>query len=298
MLTDVGIVTTSYISFNGGYKMNLHPGNYKLAIISSCTNENPNIDSMAVTYYEHGNAFNDSLTKLIIINPKSDIELNNFKMEKASGSISGTFYNCNAEVSNDLGGYILVAFDEFGYMSKLLTYSNYNNRLDGNYKICGLRPGKYYVLAIIIKNINLCYKWYDGIDKAYSLIDITFKMDIPENITPITVGENETKGINFYINSVTLYKDIKLVSEYKLEQNYPNPFNPSTVISYQLAAFSHATLKVYDVLGNEVATLVNEEKPAGNYEVTWNADNFPSGVYFYQLKADNFTATKKLLLLK
>ena len=94
-------------------------------------------------------------------------------------------------------------------------------------------------------------------------------------------------------------------SEYTLFQNYPNPFNPSTKIKYGVKSREYVSLKVYNILGNEVVTLVNEEKPAGTYEVIWNAANLPSGVYFYQLKvspatggAGNYTATKKLLLLK
>ncbi|MBK9097378.1 MAG: T9SS type A sorting domain-containing protein [bacterium] len=83
-----------------------------------------------------------------------------------------------------------------------------------------------------------------------------------------------------------------------LHQNYPNPFNPSTIISWQSPVGSHQTLKIYDVLGNEVATLVDEYKSAGNYEVEWNADNYPSGVYFYQLKTENFIQTKKMIIIK
>ena len=83
-----------------------------------------------------------------------------------------------------------------------------------------------------------------------------------------------------------------------LKQNYPNPFNPTTTIKYQIPKFSFVNLKVYDVLGNEIAILVNEEKAVGTYELTWYAENLPSGVYFYQLKAGNFTLAKKLILMK
>jgi thiol-disulfide isomerase/thioredoxin len=85
---------------------------------------------------------------------------------------------------------------------------------------------------------------------------------------------------------------------YKLEQNYPNPFNPSTNINYTLASSQFVTLKVYDILGNEIVSLVNEQKPAGNYTVKFNALNLGSGIYFYQLKAGNFIRTKKMILLK
>ena len=88
------------------------------------------------------------------------------------------------------------------------------------------------------------------------------------------------------------------IVDFYLEQNFPNPFNPSTTISWQLAAGSDATLKIYDILGREVATLIDEYKPAGRYETKFNAANLPSGVYFYQLRAENFISTKKMLLLK
>lgn len=85
---------------------------------------------------------------------------------------------------------------------------------------------------------------------------------------------------------------------FKLHQNYPNPFNPSTKIIWQLPISSWQTLKVYDLLGNEVATLVDEYKPAGNYEVSFDASKLPSGVYFYQLKSESFIETKKMIMLR
>jgi photosystem II stability/assembly factor-like uncharacterized protein len=92
---------------------------------------------------------------------------------------------------------------------------------------------------------------------------------------------------------------------YRLEQNYPNPFNPTTEIRFRISEVrgqksenSHVTLKVYDVLGREVATLVNEEMKPGSYETTWDASGFASGVYFYRLTAGNYVETKKLVLLR
>jgi hypothetical protein len=90
------------------------------------------------------------------------------------------------------------------------------------------------------------------------------------------------------------------ILSYNLHQNYPNPFNPSTVISYQLSAVSYVTLKVYDILGREITTLVNESKPAGEYEFEFNAIkyNLPTGVYFYRLSSGAFTSTRKFVLTK
>ncbi len=86
--------------------------------------------------------------------------------------------------------------------------------------------------------------------------------------------------------------------KYELEQNYPNPFNPTTTINYSVPKSSTVTIKIYDILGKEVETLVNEQKTAGNYKIEFNADKLASGIYFYQMRAGNFISTKKLVLLK
>ena len=86
--------------------------------------------------------------------------------------------------------------------------------------------------------------------------------------------------------------------KFVLSQNYPNPFNPSTIISYSLPVTSQVSLKVYDVLGNEVATLVNDYKSAGSYDVDFNSTNLSSGVYFYQLKVGSYLETRKMILMK
>ena len=100
------------------------------------------------------------------------------------------------------------------------------------------------------------------------------------------------------INTRVEDRNNQIPNHFSLHQNYPNPFNPSTVISYQIASAGKVSLKVYDMLGREVATLVNETKSAGNYTATFNATKLPSGVYFYRLQAGTYSNTKKLLLLK
>ena len=109
-----------------------------------------------------------------------------------------------------------------------------------------------------------------------------------------------------YIDDVSLTNQITGVEKekgflpikFELKQNYPNPFNPVTVISYQLAVNSIVTVRVFDLLGREIATLVNEQKPAGSYTVQWDATHFGSGVYFYKLQAGKYSDTKKLVLTK
>jgi len=117
-----------------------------------------------------------------------------------------------------------------------------------------------------------------GIDSIANAVDIV------EEIVP-----QGTAGVN---------KEAEIPGDYYLKQNYPNPFNPSTKISYSIPDISFVTLKVYDILGNEIATLVNGEKPAGNYEVEFKAENNTSGIYFYSLTSGAFTETKKMILLR
>jgi hypothetical protein len=115
-------------------------------------------------------------------------------------------------------------------------------------------------------------------------------------IPPFSIPGLKTVLIDTVIVSA---KDDEFIPiELALEQNYPNPFNPSTSIQYAVSIGQFVSLKVYDILGNEVAILVNSEKPSGVYVVEWNAANVPSGVYFYQLKTGSFVQTKKMLLLK
>jgi hypothetical protein len=120
------------------------------------------------------------------------------------------------------------------------------------------------------------------------------------------VGPVKIVGGNEYIELISFAEIITKVTNarnaapdaFQLFQNYPNPCNPSTTISFTLPRQSIVSLKVYDILGREVSTLVSGEMQAGNYTRQWNAENMPSGVYFYRLQAGTYSETKKLLLLR
>jgi hypothetical protein len=137
--------------------------------------------------------------------------------------------------------------------------------------------------------------------KSYSFID--------ENVTTGTY-KYRLKQIDFdgtftYSNEIEVVVDFT-PKEFVLYQNYPNPFNPSTKIKYSIPDViankvkqsQLVTLKVYDILGNEIATLVNEEKPSGSYEIEFNANRLASGIYYYRITAGNFSQTKKMIFLK
>ena len=119
--------------------------------------------------------------------------------------------------------------------------------------------------------------------------------------------EIESGGTNVYRSTPDILKDIVVVSvdnpadlptDYSLSQNYPNPFNPTTKIQYSLTATTNVKLSVYNIMGQEVMQLVNEDQTAGKYIVDFDAQNLQSGVYFYRLQTGKFVETKKMLLLK
>lgn len=111
-------------------------------------------------------------------------------------------------------------------------------------------------------------------------------------------GGTGMSGIITVENPVSVPSSNPVVIEFRLNQNYPNPFNPSTIIKYQIPEQSLVTLKVYSLLGNEISTLVNEKKPAGEYEIEFKSETLTSGVYFYTLTTGNFTETRKMILLR
>ena len=139
--------------------------------------------------------------------------------------------------------------------------------------------------------------------KSYYFEDST---DLQQAIYHYRLKQIDNDGAFKYSDSIeisTITKvenDTKPLPGFSLEQNFPNPFNPTTVISWQLAVGSYVTLKVFDILGNETATLVNEEQNAGahNYELGIRNYELSSGVYFYQLRAGKFVETKKFILTK
>jgi hypothetical protein len=125
---------------------------------------------------------------------------------------------------------------------------------------------------------------------------ISFQM---ENLPSLHIGTYFiVDALEFLVSLTSVEDDDNSLNNFSLEQNYPNPFNPSTKISWQSPLSGHQTIKVYDVLGNEVATLVDEFKEAGSYEINFDASFLSGGVYFYKLKSDSFVEIKKMILLK
>ena len=121
--------------------------------------------------------------------------------------------------------------------------------------------------------------------------DLTFSQWFWQN--PLPQG-NPLYGVQF----IKEEEIDEIATEFILSQNYPNPFNPTTKINYSIHQSTQVTVKLFDILGNEIETLVNEEKLTGTYEITWNAENISSGVYLYRIQAGDFVQSKKMVFMK
>jgi len=176
----------------------------------------------------------------------------------------------NVYVTGSSGGggtdldYATIKYNSFGDLIWVRRYNGPGNALDGASSIAIDGSNNVYVTGTSTGS---------GTGEDYA----TIKYSQLVSITPVS---NQIPGA------------------FKLEQNYPNPFNPSTKINYSIPNTQYTILKVYDVLGNEVATLVNEKQNAGSYEIEFEGSNLSSGIYYYKLLTDNFSDTKKMILIR
>ena len=185
--------------------------------------------------------------------------------------------------------------------NKLLVSENW-----GNTWITKSIPGSDCIAADHSGRIFRAYGiLYYSTDRGDTWIEIDYS-GLESSIDDIVINENNKifvatfDGI-YYCNADSIVlstKKIEPVKSFYMSQNYPNPFNPTTRIKYEIPERSFVTIKIYDVLGNEVITLLNEEKSASTYEVEFDGTGLTSGIYFYQLKVGSFVETKKMILLK
>ncbi|MDZ7766264.1 MAG: T9SS type A sorting domain-containing protein [Melioribacteraceae bacterium] len=153
-----------------------------------------------------------------------------------------------------------------------------------------------YDRRFMINTGNITFNYGDTLDIAYAIII----SDGNDRLNSLKLLKEKTQHIrDFYFDTITKVNyNEEMSPTFSLSQNYPNPFNPTTSIEYQVSSIEKVSLKVYDILGREIKTLVNEVKSPGSYDVQFDASQLASGVYFYRLTAGDFVQTKKMILLR
>jgi len=144
-------------------------------------------------------------------------------------------------------------------------------------------PNFFWIHSIetLAEGIGLIYKWNEEPPQG------------PQKILLGCVIDGDTLG-----TLTSVVGEVLMPNEFLLYQNFPNPFNPNTTIRFQIPHYSLVELKIFDLLGREISTLINEEKPAGIYDISFNGSNLSSGIYIYRLKTDDKIITNKMILLK
>ncbi|MBI9073217.1 MAG: T9SS type A sorting domain-containing protein [Melioribacteraceae bacterium] len=187
-------------------------------------------------------------------------------------------------------GYLTYVYNKL-YLKKEPAKLFYKFKSQSEERVVKLTPLEFGLEDLVIKSVVLNDAVYTAFNSSEREITIPANTDALCEV--IFSSETET-AIEFADNEIP--------AEFELKQNYPNPFNPATVIEYTIPAgngyASLVQLKIFDILGNEVSTLVNELKAAGNYKVKFEGNNLSSGVYFYQLKAGSFNQVKRMMFLK
>jgi hypothetical protein len=214
------------------------------------------------------------------------------------------FYYTNGILyAGDFGLYSSTDLGDTWQLKYGVTFDNQGNVVDS--KIIKDITSYQNVLIASVASYDILISYDDGknwnsFNEGFDYPDWTFAalaIKAP-NIWALRQGFGNAYMRPLFNITSTEDEPLTLPNDYKLFQNYPNPFNPNTNIGFQIAGSGYITLKIYDVLGNEVETLVDDYKSAGKYEIELHAADLPTGVYFYRLTAGNFSETKKLLLMK
>jgi hypothetical protein len=289
------IPTTGYFHPPVGYYV--RDGEYSAQIynFSDSTSYFSVYDDSHILSYNRSDADDSQVDNIYF---KNDLSIYNEDMQVKSINLEVLIFD-----NNDEKYYVIESCEMFQYDSLNLDVVN-----NDNIKLLNSGQTKTYNLTIVLAS--------DAASDIFEHSNIELTSNSTHQIVPdwddlvnqpvlilIDIDNNGSFDDTLYVqNQYTgLDEDIiqsTLPGKYYLFQNYPNPFNPVTKIKYQISELSFVTLRIYDVLGREITTLVNEENPAGEYEIEFDASALTSGIYFYSLHAGSFVETKKMILMK
>jgi uncharacterized delta-60 repeat protein len=219
-------------------------------------------------------------------------------------------YNSNGSLDNNFGinGVVhFIPYGDFNYMTNTGLQADGKILMSGSAVVDTIGSGRSGMFLMRFdQNGNVDTTFGDNgffITPPELRLSTGREFEIQEDNKIVLTGNSNGNFATIRVNASSIsaieeLTNIESPRDFFLKQNYPNPFNPVTSIQYAISSTQFVTLKVYDLLGREIATLVDEEKPVGTYELNWNAINLPSGVYFYQLQAGEYSSVKKMILLK
>ncbi len=238
-----------------------------------------------------------------------------------STTAHGGTYSARAEIVNFYGNPAAVAL-QAGSGGTGFTVTQRHASVTGYYQFNSVGGDKLYIGVLMYKGKGLTGTLVGSTATIITTSTVSTWTQFTATLTYLNANNVDTciiqfqilgpgSGSDFHVGSYALIDDLTfsgvnavgddasvLPREFALEQNYPNPFNPSTTIHYSLPVSAHVTLKVFNVLGEEVASLIDAQQGAGRKSIVFSADNLPAGIYLYRLTAGEYTDTKRLILIK
>lgn len=192
-------------NFVGGYQLKVMAGTYKISVVSFYANWLPEHHDFMPTYHLDQRRFNDPDTRIFSVSSGSSNPIKTLAMKKTKGAITGTIYNLNTGLPVTSGVYAILVYDEYGYLAGSSHYGDYNAPINGEYRLCGLGPGQYYLFAFSydegMSYQDIPIQWYNGLEVTLEeSIFLGPKVNIPAGALAVSVGTTAAQGIDFYLN--------------------------------------------------------------------------------------------------
>ncbi len=314
---------TAENTFSGGYRTSLlYPGFYKLHVL-------PQSSTLSSWYYSNGAHFDDPGSQMVEVKSDSLHEVP-VALNTANGGISGIVNRADGSTPTSKPG-IVYAYDATGHMvqSVPIGFDPLSGQLldEGQYLISGLIDGTYYLMLSFDSGLNdvrarrdaqvekvtaeirfrgNSQNWYPDIIVENPFMDQLFFLPIPAAAEAVNVsGSSITDGVNFtdIVSSVSIGEKTIIADDFEISEVYPNPFNPVTTITYNVPSRERVRIDIFNILGQKVATLLDEIKSPGKYNIKWNGKNnfeqtVSTGIYIARMQAAAIQSSKKMIYIR